>query len=105
MGHAYRIAASDLERKRPIWFGGKGRSTEGMDMWETFSTSLEKEGHAPNAAIPLDKFHVVRHLGDALDEVRRAEYRRQSGKDRSYIKGQRCTLLSNDENLAIEGRA
>ncbi|MBE7444893.1 MAG: transposase [Planctomycetia bacterium] len=27
-GHTYRIVVSDLERGRPIWFGGKDRSKE-----------------------------------------------------------------------------
>ena len=66
--------------------------------------SLRKEGHAPGAVILFDKFHVMKHLGEALDEVRRSEYRRLSGKDRSFIKGQRYTLLSNRENLTKEGR-
>ena len=74
-------------------------------MWKPFSTSLKNEGHTPQAAILFDKFHVMRHLGDALDEVRRSEFRRLSGKDRSFIKGQRYTLLSNAENLTTEGRA
>lgn len=60
--------------------------------------------HAPQAAILFDKFHVMRHLGEALDKVRKAEYARLSGKDRRYIKGQKYTLLSNRENLTPEGR-
>ena len=32
------------------------------------------------------------------------EYKRLSGKDRSYIKGQRYTLLSRRENLSLDGR-
>ena len=124
-GHSYRIVVSDLERRQPIWFGGKDRSTQSMDlfyewlgpwkackiklavmdMWKPFSSSLKNEGHAPQAAILFDKFHVMRHLGDALDEVRRSEFHRLSGKDRSFIKGQRYTLLSNAENLTTEGRA
>jgi transposase len=124
-GHTYRIVVSDLVRKRPIWFGGTDRSTESMDafyrwlgpkkcrkirlavmdMWKPFSASLKKEGHATNAVILFDKFHVIRHLSEALDEVRRSEYRRLAGKDRSFIKGQRYTLLSNIENLTQEGRA
>ena len=48
--------------------------------------------NAPNARIIFDKFHIMRHLSKALDEVRRGEYKRLSGKDRSYIKGQRYTL-------------
>ena len=46
----------------------------------------------------------MRHLGEALDQVRKAEYARLSGKDRRYIKGQKYTLLSHRENLTLEGR-
>ena len=60
--------------------------------------------NAPNARIIYDKFHIMRHLSKALDEVRRREYQRLSGKDRSYIKGQRYTLLSRRENLSLDGR-
>ncbi len=30
-GHTYRIVVSDLDRMRPIWFGGKDRSEASMD--------------------------------------------------------------------------
>ena len=34
-GHKYRIVVSDLERHQPIWFGGKDRTEESMDLfWE-----------------------------------------------------------------------
>lgn len=121
-GHTYRVVVSDLERHRPIWFGGADRSEESldgfyqelgekksrririavMDMWKPFRASTKKA--APQAAIVFDKFHVLRHLGEALDKVRRAEYARLSGKERSYIKGQRYTLLSHRENLTRRGR-
>ena len=104
-GHAYRIVVSDLERRRPIWFGGADRSEESlglffselgvrksqrirmavMDMWKPFRAATKKA--APRAAIVFDKFHILRHLNDALDEVRRSEYARLAGKERSYIKG------------------
>lgn len=32
-GHTYRIVVSDLERRRPIWFGGKDRSKESLDIF------------------------------------------------------------------------
>ena len=70
-----------------------------------FSFNSRVREHAPQAAILFDKFHVMRHLGDALDAVRKAEYARLSGKDRRYIKGQKYTLLSNRENLSADGRA
>jgi transposase len=47
----------------------------------------------------FDKFHVIRHLGEALDKVRKSDYARLSGKDRRFIKGQKYTLLSRRENL------
>ena len=72
-----------------------------MDMWKPFHNVTA--ARAPQAAILYDKFHVMRHLGDALDEVRKSEYRRLSGQDRSYIKGQKYTLLSRRENLTLKG--
>jgi len=121
-GHTYRIVVSDLIRRRPIWFGGADRKeasmalfydwlgekkTRGirlavMDMWKPFYNVTT--ARAPQAAILYDKFHIMSHLGDALDEVRKSEYRRLSGQDRSYIKGQKYTLLSRRENLTLKGR-
>ena len=123
-GHTYRIVVSDLVRHRPIWFGGMDRSEASMDqfyqwlgpkkshkirlavmdMWKAFRTSTLKPDHAPNAAILFDKFHVLRHRGDALDQVRKSEYARLTGKERAYIKGQKYTLLSHRANLALDGR-
>jgi transposase len=120
--HTYRIVVSDLIRGRAIWFGGADRSeasmaqfyewlgprkTQGirlavMDMWKPFRAATH--AHAPQAAILFDKFHVLRHLSDALDAVRKAEYARLSGRDRRYIKGQKYTLLSHRENLSLDGR-
>lgn len=122
-GHEYRIVVSDLEKHVPIWFGGKDRSEESMDefychiglkssqkirlavmdMWRAFEKSAKK--NAPQAAILYDKFHIMRHLGEALDQVRKREYARLSGKDKKFIKGQKYILLSNRENLTLDGKA
>ena len=121
-GHSYRIVVSDLIRRRPIWFGGKDRSEESMDgfyqwlgekkankirlvvmdMWKPFRKSARR--NIPQAAILFDKFHILRHLGEALDTIRKQEYRRLSEKDRRFIKGQKYTLLSHRENLSQDGR-
>jgi transposase len=121
-GHTYRIVVSDLIRGRPIWFGGVDRSEASMrqfydwlgenkakrirlalmDMWKPFRNVTNEK--APQAAILFDKFHVMRHLGEALDKVRKSEYARLAGKERRYIKGQKYTLLSHKENLSTDGR-
>ena len=75
-----------------------------LDMWKAFRNSTRKEGNAPQAAILYDKFHVLKHLGAAMDKVRKREYARVSGADRRFIKGQRYTLLSHWENLSLQGR-
>jgi transposase len=123
-GHTYRIVVSDLIRRRPIWFGGEDRSEASMDeffkwlgpkkshrirlavmdMWKPFRNSTLKAEHAPQASILFDKFHILRHLGDAMDQVRKSEYARLTGKDRKFIKGQKYTLLSHRENLSRDGR-
>ena len=121
-GHTYRIVVSDLIRRRPIWFGGVDRSEASMqmfydwlgpkksagirlavmDMWKPFRKATH--ARAPQAAILFDKFHIMRHLGDALDQVRKSEYARLAGSERRYIKGQKYTLLSHRENLDLDGR-
>jgi len=121
-GHTYRLVVSDLERKRPIWFGGEDRSEESldrfyqwlgpkksqriklavMDMWKAFRNSTAK--NAPQAGILFDKFHVMRHLNEALDKVRKREYARLTGRSREYIKGQKYMLLSRWEHLNSDGR-
>jgi transposase len=120
--HTYRIVVSDLVRQRPIWFGGEDRSQASMgqfyewlgkrktqriglavmDMWKPFRNATQ--AYAANAAILFDKFHVLRHLGEALDKVRKSEYARLSGHQRRYIKGQKYTLLSRWDNLTLESR-
>ena len=47
---------------------------------------------------------MLRHLGDALDQVRKHEYARVSGRQRRFIKGQKYTLLAQRENLTLSGR-
>lgn len=55
----------------------------------------------PHAEIVYDKFHVMRNLNQAVDEVRREEYRNASEEDRAFIKGQRYNLLRHEENLPL----
>jgi transposase len=76
-----------------------------MDMWKAFRNSTLKEGNAPQATILYDKFHILQHLGAAMDKVRKREYGRLAGADRRFVKGQRYTLLSRWGNLTADGRA
>lgn len=119
-GYTYRIVVSDLVRRRPIWFGSMGRSKKSlelfyewfeakkaaglklvvMDMWWTFEKSTME--HAPQAAILYGKFHVMRHLSQAFDTILKPEFKGLAEQDRSFIKGQKYTLLSSKTNLTLE---
>src|ERR1035441_7701053 len=50
-----------------------------MDMWAAYA-NLVKE-HAPQAQILFDRFHIVKHLNEAVEEVRRSEMRRLTVPD------------------------
>jgi len=107
----------NLETGEPLWFG-RERKKETLDeyfrsqlrsrqrkrieaacvdMWEPFRLSIAQ--WAPQCRIIHDKFHILQHANDAIDEVRRAEFFRQGPKKRELIKGKKWLLLSRWKNL------
>jgi transposase len=52
--------------------------------------------HLPNACVTFDKFHVVKILSDAMERVRRSEWRHDK-----IVKGGRWALLKNPEHLDL----
>jgi transposase len=55
--------------------------------------------HLPNASITFDKFHAVKIVNDAVDQVRRAEQ-----KTRPELKKSRYVWLKNKDNLTTSQR-
>jgi transposase len=115
-GHRYLTLVYDLERGELVWVGkdrtkdtlrrffdelGKRGSSHleavCMDMWAPYRDVVEER--AGQATICFDRFHVVRHLNAAVDEVRRSLVRKLSGPARFLIKGTRFVLLKNPWNL------
>jgi len=68
-----------------------------MDMWQPFIASTRE--HAPAAEIVHDKFHVSKHLNEAVDQIRRQENKtlRAAGDDR--LVGSKQLWLYNPKNL------
>jgi transposase len=109
---------SNLESGEPVWFGRerkketldeffrtelsvgqRGRiSAACVDMWEPFRLSIEQ--WAPACRIVYDKFHIMQHANQAIDEVRRAEFFRKGGQWRGLVKGKRWLLLTRWINLS-----
>ena len=108
---------SNLETGEPLWFGVERKketldqffenelsrrqrmriTAACVDMREPFRLSIEQ--HAPNCKIVYDKFHVMKHANEAVDEVRRAEFFRKGATMRGLVKGKRWLLLTRWVNL------
>ena len=107
----------NLDTAEPLWFGrerkketldeffrGKlsakqrrGIQAACVDMWEPYRLSIEQ--WAPHCRIVYDKFHILQHANEAVDEVRRAEFFRKGGRMRGLVKGKRWLLLTRWMNL------
>jgi len=73
-----------------------------MDMAKGFINSFRN--YCPGIKIIYDKFHVIRHLLDALNEVRKIEFKKAGQKMRGLLCGKKFILLSNMSNLKGEVR-
>lgn len=85
------------------WFGlERTQSLEYIcsDMWKPYLKSVRE--HAKQALHILDRFHIMRNMNEALDNVRKGEMRRlgKAGKG-SVLYRSRWALLKRPENLSM----
>lgn len=115
-GHKYATVVYDLDRACVLWVGpGKGRETIDdfftaqlsayqrkqikwacCDMSQAYIGAIE--AHCPNAKLVLDRFHIAKALNEALDEVRKEQWRNASGEERKTLKGLRWLLFKHSSN-------
>ena len=87
------------------WFGKKRArliTHAAMDMWKAFRNSFKS--HCPNVQIIYDKFHVIRHLLEALNKVRITELRRAAKRFRHVLAGKKFILLSRQAHVRGKAR-
>lgn len=68
-----------------------------MDMWQAFEKSVRT--HVPQAEVVYDRFHISKHLNEALDKVRRQEHKSLMKEGDETLKGSKQLWLFNPENL------
>lgn len=122
-GHIYHTNVYDIgaDPKRLIW-SGEGREKKTLerffedlgpeqakrieaiccDMWAPYVDVIER--CAPQAKLVFDKFHIKRHLLNALNDVRKAEAASLKQKHPELLKGTRYIWLKNPENLTDRQR-
>jgi len=71
-----------------------------MDRTAAYKSVVEK--FCPYAVIVYDKFHIVKNLNEAVDEVRREETRKAEAEKKPFIKGERYNILRNSDHLKPE---
>jgi transposase len=119
-GHKYATLVYDLDRSVVVWVGeGKGRETidkffnsmlsayqkrqitsASCDMSEAYIGAIKR--HCPNATLVLDRFHIVKALNAAVDEVRKEQWREANIDDRKALKGLRWLLYRHSSTRSQE---
>jgi transposase len=115
-GHQYATVLTDLEGSR-VWEVVPGRKEAdaaaawasltreqkeaveavAMDMWPAYENSVKAA--LPNAVVVHDKFHVSKHLNEAVDKVRKAEHRKLMSQGDETLKGSKYEWLRSFEDL------
>jgi transposase len=73
-----------------------------MDMWEPFvQATLARIPEAENKIV-FDRFHIAKHLNDAVDRVRRAEARELKAAGDSRLVGTKYAWLRAPDNFDAE---
>ena len=115
-GHKYATVVYDLDRSCVVWVSrGKGRETIDKFFNDELSDYQKRqikwaccdmssayigaiEDHCPNVTLVLDHFHITKALINAVDEVRKEEWRKASGDKRKAMKGLRWLLFKHSSN-------
>jgi transposase len=113
-GHKYLTVVNDLAQGRVLYVAEdrKQSSLDGfwptlteeqrawiqgvaLDMWDPYVRSIRK--HLPDAEekMVFDKFHVAKHLGEAVDKVRRKEHKQLQEKGDDRLKGTKYDWLKS----------
>lgn len=71
-----------------------------MDMWPAFETSATE--NVPEAKIVHDRFHISKHLNEAVDKIRRQENKALMKDGDETLKGTKQLWLYNPENISDE---
>jgi transposase len=70
-----------------------------MDMWDPFVTSTIEHVPDGRSKIVYDRFHVMKHMTEAVDAVRKWEHRRLQAEGDETLKRTKYLWLYSEENL------
>lgn len=97
--------AATLEQFFEIWGEERTKKLYAIccDMWDPYIKSIKEK--APQAILVFDKFHIIKHLNTAVDDVRKQEYQEKKEENPDLLKGTKYIWLKNPENLTDKQQA
>ena len=117
-GHTYITLVSDLERGTVEFIADDRKKSSldayyedltvrqkagiqavAMDMWDPFIRSTRQYLPRPWAKIVYDRYHIMKHMTQAVDGVRKAEHRRLQAEGDDTLKRTKYLWLFSEENL------
>lgn len=120
-GHHYATIVTDLWRNRVLYVAEdrKQSSLDGfwetitqkqldsilgvaIDMWSPYENSIRQNLPEAEAKIVYDKFHVAKHLGEAVDKVRRGENKQLRAEGDDRLVGTKYDWLRNPDNFTTK---
>jgi transposase len=75
-----------------------------MDMWEPFAAFTAEHVPGGRSKIVYDRFHVMKHMTEAVDAVRKWEHRRLQAAGDDTLKRTKYLWLYSEENLPESSR-
>jgi transposase len=70
-----------------------------MDMWDPYIAATKAYVPEADKKIVFDRFHVMRHVLDAVDKVRKSEHKQLQNKGEDMLKGTKYLWLWSKENI------
>lgn len=72
-----------------------------MDMWDPYIAATKAYVPDADKKIVFDRFHVMKHVLTAVDEVRKSEHRELSENGEQTLKGSKYLWLWSEENIPL----
>jgi len=72
-----------------------------MDMWEPYIASTQAHLPEADSKIVFDKFHIVQHANDAVDQVRRQENRALHAEGQDWLVGTKFDWLRHPARFTL----
>lgn len=117
-GHRYVTLVFDLDRSTVEYIADDRKKTSldafclslsqeqlagieavAMDMWEPYANSVRAHLDDADNKIVFDRYHIMAHMGKAVDTVRKAENRRLRAVGDDALVGTKYLFLYSAENL------